>query len=84
MYLGHYTMPWLQLHVNRPISARYFGDFRENVGRGYTITGSNGVYAMGLRMNNAVYVALTSNAVVTPLRKAASYEQRKTNLGSSP
>ena len=23
-------------------------------------------------------------AVVTPLRKAASYEQRKTNLGSSP
>ena len=26
----------------------------------------------------------TSNAVVTPLHKAASYEQRKTNLGSSP
>ena len=25
-----------------------------------------------------------NNAVVTPLRKAASYEQRKTNLGSSP
>ena len=25
-----------------------------------------------------------SYAVVTPLRKAASYEQRKTNLGSSP
>ena len=24
------------------------------------------------------------NAVVTPLRKAASYEQLKTNLGSSP
>ena len=24
------------------------------------------------------------NAVVTPLRKATSYEQRKTNLGSSP
>ena len=24
------------------------------------------------------------NAMVTPLRKAASYEQRKTNLGSSP
>ena len=27
---------------------------------------------------------LPANAVVTPLRKAASYEQRKTNLGSSP
>ena len=26
----------------------------------------------------------TANAMVTPLRKAASYEQRKTNLGSSP
>ena len=25
-----------------------------------------------------------SYAVVTPLHKAASYEQRKTNLGSSP
>ena len=25
-----------------------------------------------------------TNAVVTPLRKAALYEQRKTNLGSSP
>ena len=24
------------------------------------------------------------NAVVAPLRKAASYEQRKTNLGSPP
>ena len=27
---------------------------------------------------------LHPNAVVTPLRKAASYEQRETNLGSSP
>ena len=26
----------------------------------------------------------SSYAMVTPLRKAASYEQRKTNLGSSP
>ena len=32
---------------------------------------------------NALY-EIESNAVVTPLRKAASYEQRKTNLGSSP
>ena len=30
------------------------------------------------------WVILFSYAVVTPLRKAASYEQRKTNLGSSP
>ena len=31
-----------------------------------------------------VKVWMLYNAVVTPLRKAASYEQRKTNLGSSP
>ena len=30
-------------------------------------------------LNNVLH-----DAVVTPLRKAASYEQRKTNLGSSP
>ena len=34
---------------------------------------------------STVYILLyTSYAVVIPLRKAASYEQRKTNLGSSP
>ena len=30
------------------------------------------------------FLAFNSYAVVTPSRKAASYEQRKTNLGSSP
>ena len=41
------------------------------------------------RGSYGVYVAVMGSArrihaVVTPLRKAASYEQRKTNLGSSP
>ena len=47
-----------------------------------------GSYALGqiLGDNRIIYIVHTNsaNAVVTPLRKAASYEQRKTNLGSSP
>ena len=35
-------------------------------------------------LNYAKIASHGSYAVVTPLRKAASYEQRKTNLGSSP
>ena len=35
-------------------------------------------------MPSFIAVAHLLNAVVTPLRKAVSYEQRKTNLGSSP
>ena len=40
----------------------------------------------GIKPRFPVFLTHTvySNAVVTPLRKAASYEQRKTNLGSSP
>ena len=40
----------------------------------------NNSLLFGKRDNNQI----SPNAVVTPLRKAASYEQRKTNLGSSP
>ena len=36
------------------------------------------------QMHHSQCKAKQSNAVVTPLRKAASYEQRKINFGSSP
>ena len=34
------------------------------------------------RYDGPEQMAILANAVVTPLRKAASYEQRKTNLGN--